>query len=168
MDTSLDALAALHWIDGVALLLLLVGLLFGALRGLARAALLLLYVVAILALATFAAPTVLGWFPNSAAPDDPRALGLAYGGIAGVGLLLSLVGKALAARRQGERRPTDHRLSGALFGILVAALVFTLAAPFLLGLSAQAGEPRSVVYARELGANVPALYPEYHVARLGD
>jgi len=165
MDAVLDELARLHWVDAIALGLGAAGLLFGALTGLARAFVLLLYLGAVLFVAALAAPTVLGWFPTSAPPDDTRALDYAYGGVAGVALLLPLVGKALG--RGTPRATPEHRMSGALVGLAVALLVFVLTAPFLMSLSSRAGAPRSAELARAFGAHVSILFPEYHVTRIG-
>jgi hypothetical protein len=133
LDPTVLALPAIDWI---AIGACLVGLLTGALVGLGRAFGALLWVLAALWLAHHLSETVVGWLPNTTAPDDPSALRLAFAGIACLVLLVPIVARILggAAGRKRNKAPVSHKPFGALVGLTVAVVLLTAGLPYLAGL----------------------------------
>ncbi len=163
MDTISLELAVVDWIS---LALIILGLVFGLMRGLGTAFAALLWVVAALWLGSNLAPTVLGWMPNTAELDDSRALKTTWGVIAAVIVILPLIGKLVGGSlgRKADDHITHNRYMGGLVGLLLAILVTTAATIFAPRLEVTAGGFGSA-FAPEVATTVSDqarfLYPEH-------
>ena len=167
MDRAQDLLAGMIAVDWILAGLVLVGLVAGAAAGLGRVFGALLYLLVALWLGRVLAPAALGWLPNTAQPDDPRALFVAYGAVTGGLLVLPVLARILARRGDGRKREDrgDHRVFGALVGGLAGAVLGVFVLPYLhevAGLRAGwVGAPLPTAALR-VADGLPWLYPEPH------
>ncbi len=158
---------ALPLIDWVAGGICVLGLVAGYAGGLGRAFGMLLWLLAALWLGSFLAERVVSWLPNSAEPGDAGALALAYASIAALVLSLPVLGRILggAAGKKKEGGEASHKAFGALVGLVAAALLLTLALPWLRRIG-PLGEGYDAAHAPALAAtvaeNVGYLFPPYH------
>lgn len=163
MDTISLELAVFDWI---ALAVVVLGLVFGLMRGLGSAFAALLWVVAALWLGSTLAPTVLGWMPNTADLDDGGALTSTWGTIAAVIVFLPLIGKLVGGSlgRKADDHLSHNRYMGGLVGLLLAVLVTTAAAVFVprVGVTASGySEAFAPEVARTVADQARFLYPEF-------
>lgn len=163
MDTISLELAVFDWI---ALALVVLGLVFGLMRGLGSAFAALLWTVAALWLGSSLAPTVLGWMPNTASADDARALTSTWGAIAAVIVALPLVGKAVGGSlgRKADDHLSHNRYMGGLVGLLIAVLVTTATSVFAPRVDATAagfGGAFAPEVARTVSDQARFLYPDF-------
>ncbi|HZL99126.1 MAG TPA: CvpA family protein, partial [Planctomycetota bacterium] len=126
MESTGALLAAIDW---VAIGLCLAGALLGMRTGLGRSFALLLWLLAALWLGTQLSGRIVGWMPNTAEPNDPHAQRVTYAVIAGVVLLVPVIGRLLggaAGKKKQDKSPPTHKPFGALVGLFNAVLFATL------------------------------------------
>ncbi|HEX5008878.1 MAG TPA: CvpA family protein [Planctomycetota bacterium] len=156
-------------LDWLSLLACLAGAFLGAAAGLPRAFGLLLWTLAALWLGHHLSAHVVDWMPNAVDPADPSSRAAvqlpAFLIIACIVLLLPLAGRILGGA-SGKKRAGDkghHKPFGALTGLVVAALLVTLAMPFVRGLTwlgwARAAAPAC---AEVVASNAAWLFPAAH------
>jgi len=155
-------------VDWIAIGLLLAGVLQGLRTGLGRAFALMLWVLAALWLGTNLSATIVGWMPNTTAPDDPHAQLITFGIVAGVVLFVPILGRLLggaAGKKKKDKAPPTHKPFGALVGLFNAVLLVTLLLPFLTHLDAVAKDverAKAPRWAADFAGHVPYLYPAVH------
>jgi len=166
MDGARDMIQGLPAIDLVAVGLLLAGVLWGLLRGLARSFAGLLWVLLALGLGTTLAPVLLEHMPNTRVEHAGRATLNAFAALAGVLLLLPVLARVLGSgagkAKQPAARPTGQRLLGGVAGLAVAALLATLLMPFALRLptlAARVEDAHAPAVAERLAGSLALVYP---------
>ena len=166
MDGVRDMTSGVPAIVLVSAGLLILGLLWGLLRGLAPLFGSLLWVLLALGLGTTLAPVVLAQMPNTPLDHEGAAALDAFGVLAGVVLLLPvlarLLGSGAGKRKPPKDRAAAQRVFGAVTGLAVATLITTLVMPFALRLPTLADndrQARAPTLAEGLAESLGLLYP---------
>ncbi len=165
MDGASSWLSDIAAIDCIALMLMLMGVIMGLMRGLGPVFGMLLWLMVSLWLAQVLTPTVLGWMPNS--PNDNASQLTAFGFISGVLLILPALARLLGGA--GGKKKIDpvatYRPFGVLVGIACAAMLFTLLAPFanrVSWVSESFGEGAAPLVAEEVSDRASWFFPLSH------
>ena len=168
MDAAHATVALLPVADWIAIGLCLAGVLLGLRSGLGRAFALLLWLLAALWLGTHLSARIVTWMPNTTTPDDPQARRVAFAVVAGVVLLVPLLGRLLggaAGKKKEDKAPPTHKPFGALVGLFNAVLFVTLVLPFLISvpvLAKDAEHAHSPRWAADFAGHMSYLFPAVH------
>jgi len=166
--------AVLPVIDWVAIALCLAGALLGSRTGLGRAFALLLWLLAALWLGTHLSAQIVSWMPNTAPADDPHARLVAYAVVAGVVLLVPVIGRLLggaSGKKKKDKAPPTHKSFGALVGLFNAVLFLTLALPYLVRIPALGNgleRARAPRWAADFAGQMTYLFPDAHRRALAE
>jgi len=117
-------------IDVIALVLLVMGVIMGVLRGLGPVFGMLLWLMISLWLGKVLTPVIIDWMPNS--PAEGSAKLTTFGLVAGVLLVLPSLARLLGGaggKKKAEPAP-QYKPFGVLVGIACAIVFFTLLTPF--------------------------------------
>ena len=168
MDAAHAPEMLLPLIDWIAIGLCLAGVLLGMRAGLGRSFALLLWLLAALWLGTNLSAHIVSWMPNTTTPDDPHAQLITYGIVAGVVLLVPILGRLLggaAGKKKKDKAPPTNKPFGALVGLFNAVLLVTLLLPFVCKLQAVSKElakATSPRWAADFAGHMTYLYPAVH------
>lgn len=166
--TAAATAALLPVADWIAIGLCLAGALLGLRSGLGRSFALLLWLLAALWLGTHLSARIVTWMPNTTTPDDPAARRVAFAVVAGVVLLVPLLGRLLggaAGKKKADKAPPTHKPFGALVGLFNAVLLVTLVLPFLIDvpvLSKDVERAHAPRWAADFAGHMSYLYPAVH------
>jgi len=156
-------------IDIIFLVLAVMGIIMGVMRGLGPVFGMLLWLLVSLWLAQQLTPTILEWMPNS--PSDANSQLSAFGFISGVLLILPALARLLGGAGGKKKSEPDatHRPFGVLVGLVCAVLLFTLLTPFVLRIdwvSDSYGKGRTPEVAVQAAETASWFFPEPHRAAL--